>query len=243
MEKNNKGRAVPFLVLLCGVVAFRLRRQLYLTALDHKGLLLRGTAPEIGLLLLTVGVLLLLVLTKGSGSGADRYEDCYCAGPVAAVGHVAMAAGILQTVLTGMSSVTGYPGMVWRWLGLVSPFCLLLAGGFRLFGKKPFFLLHVVPCLFLMVQVVCNYQTWSGNPQLQNYLFGLLGTLAMALFAYYTAAMEADCGDCRMVRFFGLAAGYLCLTELGWTTQPLLYLGGALWTLTGMCTAVPAGRE
>lgn len=240
MKKNNKGRLVPFLVLLCGILALVLRRRLYLTALDHKGLLLRGNILEITLFVLTAGVLLLLLLTRGTGSGTVRYEDH---GVLAAAGHAAMAVGIVHTVLTGVPSMTGYLEMFRRWLGLASPVCLLLAGGCRLFGRKPFFLLHVVPCLFLLVQVVSSYQTWSGNPQLQDYLFGLLGALALAVFAYHTAALEADCTDSRMVRFFGLAAVYLCLAELGWTSLPLLYLGGALWALTGMCKIAPAERE
>jgi len=241
MNTRKNGSWLSAAVLILGSAALLLRRQLYLTGVDGKGLLLRGTLLETGLLLLTAAVPVLLVLTVEKTAGSPRFEDNYSAGIPAALGHGAMALGVLSSLLTAGSLPAGYLGAAWRWLGIATPFCLLLAGGSRLFRKKPFFLLHVVPCLFLLVHIVSNYQTWSSLPQLQDYLFGLLGSLALALFSYYTAAFEADCGNRRMVRLTGLAAVYLCLAELGRTHQPLLYLGGAVWALTGMCR--PAQKD
>lgn len=243
MNTRKKSRWMAFAVLLFGIIASGLRRQLYLTAVDHKGLLLRVTPMEIVLLLLTAGVLGLLLLSLGKNDGTGRYEDYRWSRVSAALGHVVMAAGIRYAVLTGVPSETGYLGIVWQWLGMAAPVCLLLAGIVRLFDRKPFFLLHVIPCLFLLAQIVNNYQIWSSDPQMQDYLFALLATLALALFGYYMAAFEADCGNERMLRFTGLAAVFLCLTELGWSSAPLLYLGGAFWALTGMCSVVPAERE
>ena len=235
MKARIKGLFLPLAVVLFGILAMNLRRQLYLSAMDGKNLLMRHSPLETGLLVLTAAVVgfVLAALRKDSGSG--RFEDRYAFGTLAALGHTVMAAAILYTVLIPVPYIRGGLETVWRWLGLVAPFCLLLAGSARLFGQRPFFLLHVVPSLFLLLHGVKCYQVWSGNPQMQDYLFALLGLLALVLFSYHTAAFEAECGSCRKTRFFGLAAVYLCLAELGWTGEPILYLGGAVWALTGLC--------
>ena len=229
--------------LLCGMMGLYLRRQLYLTAVDEKNLLLRHTPLELGLLVLSAGFLLFLMLIIRKTSDCARYEDHYRSGILSALGHWALAAGIWYTVRSGGLPAGGYLGNAWYWLGQAAPVCLLLAGGARLLGKRPFFLLHVVLCLFLLVHIVGNYQLWSSNPQLQDHLFSLLSIADLALLAYYTAAFETDRGDCRMVRLTGLAGVFLCLTELGRTSQPLLYAGGALWALTILCSPEPVVRE
>lgn len=243
MKTRKNGSWLTLAMLLFGIIAFSLRRQLYLTAVDDKNLLLRGTPLEQGLLLLTVGVLIFLLLALRKTAGFGWYEDHYGASILAAVGHVAMALAILYTMLTERPSIMGHMGTAWRWLGLAAPFCLLLAGRARQADEKPFFGLHVEVCMFLIVHIVNHYQLWSSNPQTMDYLFSLLSMIALALFAYYTAAFETDCGNCRMVRLTGLAAVYLCLAELGWSTQPLLYLGGMLWALTSMCSVESAAEE
>ena len=141
-----------------------------------------------------------------------------------------------MTVLTDTVFLAGSLEIAWYYLGLAAPVCLLLAGIARLLGKKPFFLLHVVVCLFFMVHIVARYQLWSANPQLQDYVFSLLGAMALLLFSLYTAAGEAGCGNERMRLGTGLAAIYLCLAELAGTACPALYLGGTIWVLTELCS-------
>lgn len=216
---------------LLGLVALVLRRQLYGVALDEKGLLLRGHPLSLALLVLTAAVMLLIVLCI---CRLRIPENHIPAGMAAGFGHAAMAAGILSVVLPGMPMMRGYLGTVWQWLAMGSPVCLLAAGAVRLWGKKPFFLLHMLPSLFFAVHIVNHYQGWSGNPQLQDYVFALLATVALVLFSFYNAAWEAGCGSRRMVLVTGQAAVYLCLAELGHSSEPLLYLGGSIWAATDL---------
>lgn len=243
MKHNRKGTVLTLAVLSFAAIAMVLRRQLYTSAMDGKGLLLRFTPLEIALLILTVLVFLFLVLMLKNTSGSDRYEDCCRRSIPAALGHIAAAAGVFLTVRTGAAAMVGPLSSVWNDLGLAAAVCLMLAGIARLLGKKPFFLLHAVPCLFFMVHVINHYQLWSSNPQMQDYLFALLGAMALALYSYYAAALEADAGSSRMVVGTGLAAVFLCLTELAWTQAPWLYLGGALWALMGGYSLAPAQKK
>lgn len=217
-----KKRMATDWVFLLGLAAMVLRRQLYITGVDEKGLLLRNHPLSLVLLAMTamVGLMILWTVRK-----AEQVEEN---GFVSALGHAVMALGILATVLPGVP-VAGYLGIAWRWLGLISPLCLLAAGAAAALRKQPFFLLHVIPCLFFVVHIVSHYQLWSGDPQMQNYLFALLGSMALTLFAFYTAAAEAGCGNHRMRMAVGMAAVYLCLAELANSADPLLYFTGFIW--------------
>lgn len=236
MKGTAAGKGLRVQMLVLGIAALVLRKMLYATAVDVKGLLLRGQPLEIALAVLTLGVLIRIVLAVRQLKGTDHCENMDSPNLAAAFGNVAAGAGILITVLTAVPVSGGYLESAWRFLGLAAPVCLLLAGVSRVLGKKPFFLLHVVTCLFFLVHIVTRYQLWSANPQLQDYVFALLGVAALMLFCFYIAAREAGCGSRHMELGMGLAAVYLCLAELARSACPALYLGGVLWALTDLCS-------
>ena len=243
MKNRKKGFTLPMIMLLFGNIAMVLRRQLYLTAVDHKGLLQRGTLLENLLLLLAAAVFAIIFLALKNDKGSNVYEENYTASIPAGLGHVAAATGIYLLVRYSLFPMFGLVGQFWQILGLAAPVCLILAGILRILGKKPFFLLHVSPCVFLLIHVVGCYKLWSSNPQMQDYFFALLASLAMALFAHHTAAFAAGLGNRKLVLGSGLAATFLCLAELGWTDYPAFYFGCMFWAVTGICKVIPASSE
>lgn len=231
-------------VSLLGLVALVLRWRLYRTAVDEKGLLPRMHPLSIALLVLTAAVLLLIDITVRKQEEAAVFADRSPRSIPAALGNAVMAGVILTTVLAGGPQTSGYLATVWEYLGMAAFPCLVLAGTDRLRGKKSFFLLHVVPCLFLAVHIVSHYQSWSGDPQMQDYVFALLGAMALMFFGFYTAAMEAGCGSRRMLLGMGLAAIYLCLAEAAHSAYPQLYLAGMIWVMTDLHSlGTPAAAE
>lgn len=229
MKKFSDSRKLSVMMLFFGFAAFLLRTALYAAAVDVKGLLMRGHPLEIVLMVLTAAVLLLVAWVVRK---QETVLPADAGNLSAAVGNVAAGAGILATVLTGQPVMNNYLGIAWRYLGFAAPVCLVLAGAARVVGKRPFFLLHVVSCLFFLLHIITRYQLWSAQPQMQNYVFALLGAAALMFFGFYTAAGEADCGNPQMRLGMGLAAGYLCMAELARSSGPALYLGGILWVLT-----------
>lgn len=236
MKRNSGSHRLPVMMLIWGIAALVLRKALYATAVDVKGLLLRYQPLEIALTVLTVGVLVRIAVAVRKGKRSGAYEDDQFAGLPGAVGNVAAGAGILITVLTTAPGMGGYLESAWRCFGLAAPVCLLLAGIAKALGKKPFFLLHVAVCLFFMLHIVTRYQIWSGHPQMQDYIFALLGAMALLFYGFYTAALEAGCGNFRMVLGMGLAAIYLCMAELAGSSCPAMYLGGIAWVLLDLCS-------
>ncbi len=233
-------------VLVLGMAALGLRWQLYQTAVDEKGLLQRMHPLSLALLALTAAALLVIYFIVWKQTESASFEEGNPRGILTALGHAVMAGCILSVVLAGSPRAIGYLAIAWKWLGFAAPLCLLLAGTARLQGRKSSFLLHVVPCLFLVVHIVSHYQTWSGNPQMQDYVFALLGAMALMFFGFYTAALEADSGSRRMLLGMGLAAIYLCLAEVANSAYPQLYLAGMFWVLTelrGLDAPAPAEKE
>ena len=236
MRGNSGSKKLPVMVLIWGIAALVLRKTLYATAVDVKGLLPRYQPLEIALTVLTIGMLIRILLDARNQETSGDYEVFSAAGIPGAIGNLAAGAGILMTVQFAEPGMGSYLEIAWRFLGLAAPVCLLLAGIARLLGRKPFFLLHVVVCLFFVLHIVTRYQLWSGHPQMQAYVFSLLGAMALMFYGFYTAALEAGCGNYRMMRGMGLAAIYLCLVELARSVCPWLYLGGICWVLLDLCS-------
>ena len=242
MKNLLKPTNLPIVTAALGGIALVLRRVLYAVAVDAKNLLPVNHPLEIALGIFTGLVLACIAASVWKLDGSGRYEDNFQSDVPALVGHAAAAAGILITVLTNAPMMPGYLGNFWKVLGFAAPVCLFAAGYARLQGKQPFFLLHLIPCLFLVFHIVNHYQTWSGNPQFQDYGFALFGSMALVFFSFYTAAFDVEAGRRRMQLGMGLAAVYLCLAELAMTQYVWLYLGGIVWALTDLCSLNPVPK-
>lgn len=247
MKTPNQNTHLPRNVLLLGAVGMALRWLLYATALDERRLLPTFHPLAICLGLLTAAALLYIIASVWKLNGDGAYENNFFPSPLAAGGQAAAAVGILVTMLhdaPALQDVLGtmLPGFLpslWLVLGFLSVPCLLMGAYCRLKGKKPYFLLHVVPCLFFVLQIVVHYRLWNSKPQLMSYVFSLFGTAAMALFAMYTVLFEVDIPRRRMHLGMGLAAVYFCAVSLSDMRYPLLYLGAIAWAITGLCTLTP----
>jgi len=243
MKRNSVSRKLSVLMLIFGIAALALRKTLYAVAIDAKGLLMRNHPLEITLLALTAVVLIMLLLTlrKLDPSGLSySSKSAFLSG---AIGNTAAGIGILITTLTGAPGMGGALENGWSILGLTAPVCMLLAGISRLFRKEPFFLLHVTVCLFFALHIVAHYQLWSSNPQMQDYVFSLLGAMTLMFYGFYTAAREAGYGSLPIQMGMGLAAIYLCLAELARTSCFALYLGGILWVLADLFSMQNAAAD
>lgn len=242
MKHLFKPASLPVMTAGAGGIALVLRKLLYRFATDGKGLLVPGHLLSWLLGLLTVAVMAVILVSAWKLDGSNRYRDNFRPEPSAFAGHIAAALGIGITVLSHEPILESYLGTAWHLLGILSPVCLVLAGLARMQGKRPFFLLHLIPCLFLVFHIVNHYQVWSGNPQLQDYVFTLFGTMALMFFGFYCAAFDVGSGQRRMHLTMGLSAVYLLLAELARTDYPWLYVGGILWAVTGLCSLIPVPK-
>jgi len=227
MKTLLKSRYLPLLSLVLGTVGFFLRKGLYAVALDGKNLLLRGHPLELVLWLVAAAALGVALL--GAKQAAQAFPGSRI---LHSAGSVAAAIGIGLTVLLGKPA--GTLGIVWMALGVLSFASLDVAAKQQWDGKQPFFLLHAIVCVFFAVHMVSCYQGWSSNPQIQDYLFTLLSSVGLMLFAYQQAACAVSCGSTKLMRFIGLMTVFSCFVALSGTEYPLLYLTSGIWVLTSL---------
>ena len=229
-----KKMKLPAMMTALAVLGFVLRWLVYRMAVDGKNLIVSGHPSVTALWVLTAAALSLAAVCGWKRKGAKEFEETFAASAPAFLGHGMLGVGMLMAVLLNPLPMPGLPGLFWKVLGAVSPPCLLMAGFQRMQGKKPFFALYAVPCLFFAVHVVAHYQIWCSNPQFTDYAFALLATVMLALHTYQLTAYCVDMGEKRLLVFTGLAVVYLCGAELAGSMYPYLYLGSALFCLTAL---------
>lgn len=223
---------LPVGALLLGMECQYLRRVLYSVHMDSIGLLKTGTALEWGIYALAALSLLLFAAAARKPLEMDVFPS-----PVlAAIGQLTGAAGIGWTAVRYPGEMPGLLGTLWKILGIASALCLIWSA-FSVWSKKtPGFLPLLLPCLFWLVHMIDNYRGWSGQPQLQSYLFALLGTMSMTLFTYDSAAETVEMGKPRWKTFSALSACFLCLAAMlpGQAKMQLLHLTSALWAISSL---------
>ena len=222
--KNRKW--IPLLALLSGLVCAGLRWLLFRNHTDALGLLETGTLVETGIFLLTGLCLALFALAARRGWEAGENK-------LAAPGQMLGGLGIFLTALGNSGQMAGPVGTLWKILGLVAGICLIVQGVCTLKKRKVPFLLPLAVCVFFLLHLIDNYRGWSSQPQLQKYLFDLLGILSLTFFSYCDAARKVSLGKPKTRIFSGLCAVYFCLAAIPGTPEfTVLYALCALWALT-----------
>jgi hypothetical protein len=97
--------------------------------------------------------------------------------------------------------------------------------------------------LFFALDMLSRYQSWSGNPQLPDYVFQVLACVMLSLCSYHRLAFDTGLGKRRTLLFVSLMAMYLSLLCAAGPETPIFYLGGALWAGACMCTAETPAQE
>ena len=223
---------LPLAALVMGLACQIGRWTLYRTAVDATGLLTAGTPLEWGSYALSVLAICLFAAAAGKLGETEASSSSILAG----LGQLIGGLGLGWTALRYPGEMPGLLGILWKILGITAAICLLWSSLQTVQKKTPHFLVLLAPCLFWLVHLIDNYRGWSGQPQLQSYLFSLLSTMAMALFTYYTAADSVGLGKPRLRVFAGLSAGYLCLAAMlpGPEKTQILFFTSALWAVSGL---------
>ena len=234
MKSNLKPKHLKFLIVGCGVLGFALRFLLFTTGMDGRGLLVKNHPAAVALWVLTVAVGTVLLFFGRRIEGPAGYADAYPVSFAAFLGCFAAVGGLAVTGVQHFGDFTA-PLDVFIWvLTFAAAACLACVGVCRLLRLKPYFLLHVVVCVYFALRLVTLYRRWSFDPCLQDYFFYLGAHLLLMLTAYHHAAFDAAMGSHRTLWFCSLAGLYLCCAALYGCEDPLLMAGCALWCFTGL---------
>lgn len=233
MKLSVKPQLLKILTLSAGALGLALRNVLYATGIDEKGLLITGHWASVSLWVLTLGVILCLFLLTRPLRGPETYRDCHPASGFRALGALLGSAGLLLTTLKDISAADGAQ-LLTVVLGFAAAAALAVIGICRLTGRQPLFLLHGVVCICFALRMVGQYQHWSSDPQMQNYVFYLSSYVALMLSCYHQAAFDAGMGSHRDLWATSLISVYLCCLSLTGTTDTLLLAASAIWAFTNL---------
>ena len=233
MKQYFNPRLLPLLPLGAGVAGFVLRAILY-AGTDEKGLLPADHPIGHILFILSALVLAVLVLTVQSIDAPKAYAQRFPESPVAALGCMAAAAGILLTDTYELLLKQDFITVACFVLGILAAVCLVFAGNCRLNGRHPSFLLHCVVTVYLMLHPLSQYRLWSADPQLMNHCFHLLASVFLMLTAYQRTALDAHRGSIKWYTFCSQAALFFCCLSIHGDSW-LFYLTTAIWTATNLC--------
>lgn len=241
MKNCLNNRTLPLVTILLGAVTLVLRTGLLLLGTDSKGLLVPG--HPLDLLSWAVTFVTAAILAAGVRrlDGSDAYGDNFGPSPAAALGAFALAGSIAVTLACHFEILTRRDRL-WNLLSLLAVAGLIAVGICRWKGRRPFFLCHGVACLYFLFYAVGHYQPWCSRPQLQTVFFSMVAVLLLALFAYYQTAFDVDLGKGRMQLLTGLLAGFFCIAAIPGGEDALLYLCGAVWSLTNLCSRKSASE-
>jgi len=232
---------LPLTVSTLGILGLVMRWLVNLLAVDERGLTIMDHPAVIALWLVTAAAVVLTISMVWKLDGGQKYAPNFPASRNAAAGCGIMALCAMVTVAFSWESFG--LGLLRYVLGLAAGCCLIFLTYTRFRGIKPTFFFHAIVCVFFAIHMIYRYRPWSGDPQLLDYVFEVFACVGLTLFAYQQAAFEVGLGKRRMQLGLGLLTAYCCMTAMPGAPQPLLYAGGAVWTLTNLCTLTPPPRR
>lgn len=227
----NRSKRNGILIPLAAA-GFALRYLVYRYAVDEKNLVVTFHPLVITLWVLTLAALGYALYSALQEEKLDNVPLHFPASKSAFLGHGMLAAGMLCTAVLNPAPIAGLLGMLWKLFGILGGLGLLWAGGVRLTGKQPFFGCYGLPCLFALIHVVVHYQLWCSNPQLTDYGFDLLGTVALAFLTYHLSAFCAGLPKRRILSLSAPCLVFFYATAMAFGAYPHLNLGGFLFGLT-----------
>ena len=139
MPLNIKPSNFKYLILGTGGLGLALRVLLYATGTDVKGLLIRGHWAEIGLWIVTALTVAGIFLLTRTVTGTEDYAAAFPKSPIAALGCLAAAAGILLNIRFAGSTLLDMLEPALAGIAAVSMAALAIC---RFTGRKPLFLFH-----------------------------------------------------------------------------------------------------
>lgn len=225
--------------LAAGALCMVLRLALYRFGFDEKNILSATHPLQLVCLALAVLMAAYLALTVRTLGGSASPAGNFPGSPLRTLGILAAACFTTIHALTLTRDISASLGLIRMVLAFAGAACMALS---TLIPKDFRWLRTVcrgVVCVFFAVDMLCRYQTWSGNPQLADYIFQVPACCLLALLSYQRLAFDTGLGSRRKLLLLCLIGMFLCLICAAGPETQVFYLGGACWAGCCMCTLMP----
>lgn len=242
----TKSKKIPYLLpvatLLAGILGAVLRLWLQ-SANPESGLYSNDHIANWLLLILTAGVFVFLIIGTWNLVEANKYSFNYPPSMLRSLGCIAGTLALVVFNIGNLFSGGDTLMLITALLGVLGAAGLGFIGFCRLQGKHPNFLIHCVIILHLLLQLIGYYRLWSGEPQIQTYVFPLLATVFLMLAVYHSAMFDGNYGSRRAHTVTHLMAVFCCCVSVVCGFYPLKFLCYGFWMLTDLCDLTPMPRR
>lgn len=228
-----KTTLLPLFTAFLGAVGLLIRFWIHTAGTDPEGLVIKDHPAVFVMAVLLIGVLALLAV---AAIFMDKTPTAPGRSTVGAVGCYIGAAGLLITAILELSSMesTGKISDIAGALNIVLGFCsaviLVLMGNCRKQGKAMNVWAYAAIVVFFVFHLLQQYQLWTRQPQISDYLFPLLGSVFLMLAVYHRACK--DLGQPAQWQYMVLSQAALFFSMLSMGGQSrVFYISMAAWTL------------
>ena len=216
---------------LGGVIAMLLRFWFLRTGIDDRGLLSTGHLGSILSYVLCFGlpVAFFVLLNK------EEQSVCFSATPLSAAGYFILTIGLGVAAWKLISSTTLVLHLAAGAFGIIGAICALVAGIYAIRGFKTHPLFFCPGALFFACFLFCRYQQWSGEPEMQRYVFQLLAAALSMITLYQRSAFSVNMATGKSYLLWSRAALLMCLAAIPGSQLPVLWLATAVFFVLDGC--------
>ena len=231
MRANTKRLPFFFVMLAGAAVGFVLRRWQLRTAYDSSGLVISGSLSTWVLGIFSLLITLFFLWTARRLPRKTEYSAAFPTGRAELAVSLAAAALLLAgCVCSLMSDLSGF-NLAVQFLGILSAFCILATAVLRFRGSVPAPLIHMTPCIYLVVRLIVDFKRWSADPAILDYCYELFAAIAAMCAVYHLGGFCFGRGQRRLGVFWCMACVVFSAVALadGGLTRSLLLCGLGLW--------------
>jgi len=237
MKQLSKPSVFTSVCAGAGIAACFLRLWLFASGTDDKGLLVTSHPGNILSWLLTAAVIVLLILCLRGISRRCQFRT----EPVTAAGFFVQSIGFGLAAWSMIAKTALVLNTAAAITGMLAAVCALAIGLFTWKGYRAHPLFFCPGILFFVFFLVCQYQHWSAEPEMQRYVFFLLASVLMMLSLYQRAALTTGGGNGTLYLFFSRGALFFCFAASVHSGQPVFLCAMGLSILLDGCT-IPQKR-
>ena len=232
MNYTVKPTFIKIFTLSAALLGYLLRFLLYATAIDQKGLIIRGHWATWSLVSLTMLFFAGLLIMAQNPKKEPDYRDCFAPSIWRTLGAFAAGGTIMvhsfRNFVISYSTIDRVAGI----LGIIAGIGLIISGICHLLGRKPHFLFPVAVSLYFALRLVDLYRSWSSDPQLMDYVFYLGAFICLMLCSYFLAHFHVDTRQHRSLWVAAMAAVYLSAVAIPNSGDMALLAPCAFWAFT-----------
>ena len=237
MKRKSIGLFAIVLTALTAAVGGLMRRYLLENVMVARGIVQDGSYFPLAMAIVVVVCLIGIAIFTGYMENRPGYMENF--------GVVDRRPFVTLTICGGLIAMTGVMQLGEPQSALEKAnFYMCILGGLtfavfsilHMLGRRPHVLLLLPLCIFTVMQLVCDYRMWSGDPLLLDYCYTLLADVVFMLAVFHLGGFCFDKGKRRITAFWcgsGIVLNAISLVDATYsnTLSDIIYRAALLLML------------